>query len=113
MVRLSQKLDYTLVALADPKRRAILRRLAKGEARVTELAAPFNVSLNAVSKHIKLLERGGLVRRRKVGRAHLLRFRPEALSKVQDWISKQTAFWESSLQEIDELLRQENGESKK
>jgi len=69
----AKKLDYALVALADPKRRAMLRRLAQGEARVTELAAPFDVSLNAISKHIKLLERAGLVQRRRIGREHLLR----------------------------------------
>ncbi len=79
----AKTLGHTLVALADPKRRAMLRRLAQGEARVTELAAPFGVSLNAVSKHIKLLERAGLVQRRKVGREHLLQFRPQSLGRVQ------------------------------
>ena len=103
------KLDDTLVALADPKRREILRRLAKGgEVRVTELAAPFDVSLNAVSKHIKLLERGGLVQRRRVGREHVLRFEPEPLSKVQDWISKQQAFWQSSFKAMDDMLQEED-----
>ena len=74
MVRSSstKKLDHALVALADPTRRAILKRLTRGEARVTELARPFSVSLNAISKHIKLLERAGLVARRKVGREFLL-----------------------------------------
>ena len=104
----AKKLDDTLVALADPKRRAILRRLAQGEARVTELAAPFDVSLNAVSKHIKLLERAGLVKRRRVGREHLLRFKPEPLGKVQHWIARQEAFWQSSLEAIDEILHQED-----
>ena len=104
----AKKLDNTLVALADPKRRAILRRLAQGEARVTELAAPFDVSLNAVSKHIKLLERAGLVQRRRVGREHLLRFKPEPLAKVQQWITRQEAFWRSSLDAIDEMLQHED-----
>ena len=103
-----RKLDDTLIALADPKRRAILRRLAQGEARVTELAAPFDVSLNAISKHIKLLERGGLVQRRRMGREHVIRFKPEPLGKVQDWIAKQKAFWQSSLEAMDDLLRQED-----
>ena len=70
-------LDHTLAALADPTRRAILQRLARGEARVTELADPFNMSLNAVSKHIRMLERADLVRRRRVGRDHFLSFNPQ------------------------------------
>ena len=104
----AKKLDYALVALADPKRRAMLRRLAQGEARVTELAAPFDVSLNAISKHIKLLERAGLVQRRRVGREHLLRFRPKPLSRVQQWITRQEACWQSSLEAIDEMLHKED-----
>ena len=104
----TDKLDHIMVALADPKRRAILRRLAQGEARVTELAAPFDVSLNAVSKHIKLLERARLVQRRKIGREHFLRFKPEPLRQIQDWIAKQTAFWQSSLAAMDDLLQQED-----
>ncbi len=106
--RTTKFLDHALIALADPKRRAILKRLARGEARVTELARPFSVSLNSVSKHIKLLERAGLVVRRKVGREHILRFRPEPLSKIQNWISKQQEFWKSSLQALDDLLQDEN-----
>lgn len=106
--RSTKSLDHVLSALADPKRRAILKRLARGEARVTELARPFSVSLNSISKHIKLLERAGLVVRRKVGREHILRFRPEPLSKIQNWISKQEAFWKSSLQALDDLLQDEN-----
>jgi DNA-binding transcriptional ArsR family regulator len=97
-------LDHTLVALSDPTRRAILRRLAQGEARVTELAAPFDVSLNAVSKHIKVLERAGLVHRRRLGREHFLRFRSRPLSRVQRWIRQQEACWQSSLEAIDEML---------
>ena len=103
-----KRLDDTLVALSDGKRRAILRRLARGEARVTELAAPFKVSLNAISKHIKLLERAGLVERRRNGREHVLRFKPEPLSRVQEWITQQEAFWQSSLIAIDDLLKQED-----
>ena len=109
----TKKLDDTLIALADPKRRAILRRLAQGEARVTELAAPFDVSLNAISKHIKLLERGGLVQRRRMGREHVIQFKPERLSKVQDWITQQKAFWQSSLEAMDDLLQQEDKAKKK
>jgi len=108
------KLDDTLVALADSKRRAILRRLSQGgEMRVTDLAAPFDVSLNAISKHIKLLERGGLVHRRRMGRDHMIRFNPKSLRKVQDWMTKQMAFWQSSLEALDDLLQQEDSADKK
>lgn len=101
-------LDDALIALADPTRRKILRRLARSEARVTELAEPFSISLNSVSKHIKLLERAGLVERRRAGREHILRFRPEPLKRVTDWISRQEAFWGAALEELDSLLRAEN-----
>ena len=106
-------LDDTLIALADPTRRAILRRLARSDARVTALAEPFSISLNSVSKHIKLLERAGLVVRRKVGREHILRFRSEPLQRVQDWISKQEAFWRAGLKELDALLSQEDNPEEK
>ena len=66
------------------------------------------MSLNAVSKHIKLLERAGLVKRRRVGREHLLRFKPEPLGKVQLWITRQEALWQSRLEAIDEMLHQED-----
>jgi DNA-binding transcriptional ArsR family regulator len=103
-------LDFTLHALADPTRRAILRRLAQSEARVTELAAPFQISLNSVSKHIRILERARLVERRKAGREHILRFRPEPLDGVQKWIWHQQRFWRASLEALDALLNQEDQE---
>jgi DNA-binding transcriptional ArsR family regulator len=99
-------LDNTLIALADPTRRAILRRLTRAEARITALAKPFSISLNSISKHIKLLERAGLVERRRVGREHILRFRPEPLADVREWIVKQEAFWQRGLEAIDDLLNQ-------
>ncbi len=101
-------LDYTLIALADPTRRQILRLLAQSDSRVTDLAAPFNISLNSVSKHIKLLERAKLIGRRKVGREHILRFRADPLLKVQKWISEQQAFWRASLEALDELLNDQD-----
>jgi DNA-binding transcriptional ArsR family regulator len=100
----SRSLDSTLHALADPTRRAILRRLARSEARVTDVAAPFRISLNSVSKHIKILERARLVERRRVGREHLLRFRPEPLEGVQQWIFQQQGFWRAGLEALDALL---------
>src|SRR5262245_46622589 len=104
----NRSLDHALIALADPTRRAILRRLARGRMRVTDLAAPFRMSLNAVSKHIKLLERAALVQRRKVGREHILSFRPEPLEKVRQWIADQETFWSASLQALDQLLSEED-----
>ncbi|MDB5471202.1 MAG: HTH-type transcriptional regulator [Caulobacter sp.] len=101
-------LDATLTALADPTRRAILSRLTLGEARVTELARPFALSLNAVSKHIRMLERGGLVRRRRAGREHILALDPAALDATADWIAAQKAAWSARLQKLDDLLREED-----
>jgi DNA-binding transcriptional ArsR family regulator len=105
-----QPLDATLLALNDPTRRSILRRLARSEARVTELAAPFSISLNSVSKHIRILERARLVQRRKVGREYILRFRPEPLNAVQKWLIQQQAFWRASLEAIDELIAKQTNE---
>lgn len=103
-----RKLDETLIALADPTRRAILRRLAQGDARVTDLAKPFAISLNSVSKHIRLLERARLVERRKAGREHILRFRPEPLDFASEWIARQQAYWAGRLQALDDFLESES-----
>ena len=101
-------LDQTLIAIADPIRRAILQRLSAGEVRVTELARPFAVSLNAVSKHIRVLERADLVRRRRVGREHLLSFNPLALDEASGWIEAQRALWAARLDRLDALLEAED-----
>ncbi len=102
------ELDAALAALADPTRRAILRRLARGDATVTQLAAPFALSLNAVSKHIRLLERGRLVVRRRSGREHILSFNPAPLDEVAAWIARQRAFWTARLDALDALLKAED-----
>jgi DNA-binding transcriptional ArsR family regulator len=101
-------LDDTLIALADPTRRAILARLAHGEARVTDLAAPFDISLNSVSKHIRMLERASLVRRRREGREHILAFEPAPLDAATAWIDAQKAAWAFRLQALDHLLIEED-----
>ncbi len=101
-------LDQTLMALSDPTRRAILQRLSHGEARVTELAEPFSMSLNAVSKHILVLERAGLVRRRRAGREHRLSFNPRPLEAPASWIERQRAFWTARLDALDAALRAED-----
>lgn len=102
------KLDATLLALADPTRRAILRRLARGEARVTDVARPFAISLNAVSKHIRMLERAQLVRRRRAGREHFLSLRPEPLGRAAAWIAEQQALWTARLDALDALLQSQD-----
>lgn len=101
-------MSQTLMALADPTRRAILQRLSKGEACVTELAQPFAMSLNAVSKHIVVLERARLVRRRRAGREHLLSFNPEPLDEAATWIERQRAFWTARLDALDAAPRAED-----
>lgn len=103
-----QTLDRTLLALADPTRRAILQRLSAGEARVTEVARPFNMSLNAVSKHILVLERAKLVRRRRIGREHFLSYRAEPLDAAAKWIQETRTFWASRLDTLERLLREED-----
>jgi DNA-binding transcriptional ArsR family regulator len=92
-------------ALGDPTRRAILSRLRKAPATVTEVAEPFDVSLNAVSKHLKVLERAGLIARRRVGREHHLSLNAAPLGRAARWLIDYQAFWESKLDRLDALLR--------
>jgi DNA-binding transcriptional ArsR family regulator len=101
-------LDDTLVALADETRRGILQRLAAGEARVTEVAAPFAISLNSVSKHIRLLERAGLVRRRISGRDHFLSLDPKPMDEIAAWIGRERAAWSARLDRLEAALRAED-----
>ena len=103
-----QTLDRTLTALSDPTRRAILQRLSSGEARVTEVARPFSMSLNAVSKHILVLERAKLVKRRRVGRDHFLSYRAEPLDVAAKWIAETRNFWASRLDTLEQQLRDED-----
>ena len=104
-------LDSTMLALADPTRRAILQRLSHGEARVTDIARPFPMSLNGVSKHIRVLERAGLVRRRRAGKEHLLSLDPGPLDHASAWIESQRAEWTSRLDALDQLLQQKEHEA--
>jgi DNA-binding transcriptional ArsR family regulator len=105
-------LDDTLVALADDTRRSILKRLASGEARVTEVAAPFGISLNSVSKHIRLLERAGLVRRRVAGRDHFLSLEPGPFDELTRWMRETREFWSSRLDHLEAALRAEDAIAK-
>ena len=106
-------LDHTMIALADPTRRAILARLQRGEARVTDLAAPFDISLNSVSKHIRLLERADLVRRRKSGREHILSFNPVPLDEAAAWIEEKRAFWMKRLDALERALDEDDAKQKR
>ena len=102
------ELDNTLIALADSTRRSILQRLAAGEARVTEVAAPFDISLNSVSKHIRLLERAGLVERRVAGRDHFLTLQRQPFDELTQWMLKTREFWNSRLDALEAALRAED-----
>jgi DNA-binding transcriptional ArsR family regulator len=99
------QLDATLMALADPTRRAILARLRRGPARVTDVARPFRISLNSVSKHIRILERAKLVKRRVSGREHVLSFDPRPLGEAEAWIQAHRSFWNEQLDELEATLR--------
>ena len=98
------RLDDTLIALADPTRRAILERLSRGQARVTEVAQPLPISLNSVSKHIRILERAGLVRRRQVGRDHFLSIDPRSIKEIADWMQSRQSLWTQRLDRLAKLL---------
>src|SRR5258705_13218982 len=98
-------LDRTFAALADPTRRAILTRLATGQASVTELAAPFAMTLPAVSKHLKVLERAGLISRGRNAQWRPCRLNAEPLQEASSWVERYRTFWESSYQRLDEHLR--------
>lgn len=104
---LDHRLDGTLGALADPTRRAIVGRLMQGEARVTDVAQPFAISLNSVSKHIRILERAGLVKRRVLGREHRLSFDPTPLLAAASWLDEMRAFWEQRLDALEQYLREQ------
>jgi DNA-binding transcriptional ArsR family regulator len=100
----SAPLDRTFSALANETRRALLERLAQGEATVTQLAAPFDISLAAVSKHLIVLEHAGLIRRRKAGREFWLSLAPEPMVPAMSWLTGYRQFWEGSLQALSALI---------
>ncbi|HVI98814.1 MAG TPA: metalloregulator ArsR/SmtB family transcription factor [Sphingomonas sp.] len=104
-----QRLDATFAALADPTRRGMLARLALGERSVGELAAPYTMSLAGASKHVGVLERAGLVERRRVGRQHLCRLKPERLAEADRWLRQWERFWTASLDRLEAMLAEENG----
>lgn len=101
-----RQLDQVFAALADPTRRAILARLSRGNALVTELAEPFPISLNAVSKHVRALERAGLVRRTIVGREHRCALEAAPLRQATNWLEYYRVFWDKRLDALEEFLAQ-------
>lgn len=100
----SERLDATFIALSDPTRRAILARLKDGDATVNELAAPFEISQPAISKHLKILERAGLVTRTNVGTSRPVTIEAGPMREAADWLEKYREFWERSYQRLDALL---------
>jgi DNA-binding transcriptional ArsR family regulator len=109
----ADRLSETFAALADPTRRAILARLALGETSVTELAEPFEMSLPAVSKHLKVLERAGLIIRGREAQWRPCRLEPAPLKDVDHWIEHYRKFWEQSFDRLDEYLRELQAKEKK
>jgi DNA-binding transcriptional ArsR family regulator len=106
-------LSAKFAALADPTRRAILARLATGEASVTELAEPFDMSLPGVSKHLKVLERAGLIARGREAQWRPCRIEPEALKAVDGWLEDYRRLWEERLDRLDQYLMKLQGKEKK
>jgi DNA-binding transcriptional ArsR family regulator len=102
-----QSLDTAYAALADPTRRAILARLALGEATVGEIAEPFPMSGPAISRHLKVLEEARLVARRKQGQTHILALNPEGLKSAQEWLDHYRAFWTGALDRLEVHLKKD------
>jgi DNA-binding transcriptional ArsR family regulator len=102
----ADQLSATFSALADPTRRAILARLAEGDATVTELAKPFRISLPAISRHLKVLERAGLIARNRSAQFRPSRLRPEPLREATAWMETRREVWESRMDRLDEHLKQ-------
>jgi DNA-binding transcriptional ArsR family regulator len=100
----SARLDGVFNALCDPTRRAILSRLTDADARVTEIAGDFPISLNSISKHIRMLERAGLLKRSIVGRDHVLSLNAAPLAEAQEWIERYRRFWDGRLAALESYV---------
>jgi DNA-binding transcriptional ArsR family regulator len=108
MVNYNRSLDATFGALADPTRRAILMALMRGQSSVSELARPHRMSLPAVMKHLRVLQKAGLVSQRKIGRSRRCRLAARPLKNAEAWISQYRAFWENQFDSLDRYLTQSN-----
>lgn len=106
-------LDHIFSALADPTRRAILARLAEGEATVGQLAEPFDISPPAISRHLKVLEEASLISNERHGKHRRCRLKPEALAGAAEWIEFQRRFWNGSLDRLDARIKQQNEDRKR
>lgn len=106
MTATADPLSLTLLALADPTRRAILSRLSHGEATVKELAAPFTMTLPAISKHLRVLERAGLIRRGRSAQWRPCQLEAAPLKEIADWVGEYRAFWEGGLDRLDAYLQE-------
>ena len=113
MTPVPDQLTKTFAALADPTRRAILARLASGERSVTELAAPFDMSLPAVSKHLRVLERAGLIERGREAQWRPCRLNASPLKQVADWTERYRHLWEARLDRLDDYLKELTAKEKK
>ena len=113
MVHKADRLDATFAALADPTRRAILARLARGECSVSELSTPFDMSLPAVSKHLKVLEKAGLIARGRDAQWRPCRLEAGRLKEVAEWLDQYREFWEQSFDRLDDYLRRVQSKEKK
>ena len=111
--RMPERLNATFAALADPTRRAILARLTTGEAPVTELAEPFDMSLPAVSKHLKVLERAGLIARGREAQWRPCRLEASPMKDAAEWLERYRRFWEESFDRLDAYLRKLQGKETK
>jgi DNA-binding transcriptional ArsR family regulator len=109
----AHRLDATFAALADPTRRAILARLAAGEASVTELARPFAMSQPAISKHLKVLERAGLISRGRDAQRRPCRLEGKPLAEANDWLERYRRIWEANFRRLDDLLDELKARDKK
>lgn len=103
------ELSHTFSALSDPTRRAILERLARGPAAVNELAGPFQMTQQAVSKHLAYLEKASLIEKKKTGRQQICVLRPDAFDPMKDWIASCQSFWMESFARLEELIEKERG----
>ncbi len=113
MVNKVDKLSEIFAALADPTRRKILQHLRSGESRMTKLAEPFRMSLPAISKHVRVLEKAGLVTREKQGREHRIRADPTGLKKAQQWMAQYVEFWDRQFDALDDYLKKKNAHKEK
>jgi len=109
---MTNNLDHVMLAISDPTRRAIIGRLARGPARISDVAAPFPMSLTGVCKHVRVLERAGLVRRTRIGRENTLELSAEPLRDVARWISRYERFWTARLDRLERFFAAKQEKSK-